>query len=135
MNRPIGVTILAVLQLISGIFASLGGLYILFFRSAIFQRTSELENSAQSRTSIALFGGFLLIVGLIGLLLAYGLFTLKTWAWLTALVLNGLSILSSISAILFNQNRRGGDILGLIIAVVIVYYLLQPEVKRAFGKS
>lgn len=135
MNRPTGVIIIAILQLISGIFATLGGLYILFFRSAIFQRFSASENFSQTPTFIIAFGGILLLAGLIGLLIAYGLFTLKPWAWLTALVLNGLSILSSLSALLSNQSRKSGDIIGLIIAGVIVYYLLRPEVKRAFEKN
>lgn len=135
MNLPIGVTILAVLQLISGIFTTLGGLYILIFRTAIFQRVSELENVPQAHKFITAFGVFLLIAGLIGLLIAYGLFSLKDWAWLTALILNCLSILSSLLAVLFNQNRKSGDIIGLVITGVIVYYLLRPEVKRAFGKN
>lgn len=135
MNRPMGVTIIAVLQLIISIFATLGGLYIFFFRSGIFSRGSELENIPKNSTFVAGFAVVLLIVGLIGLLITYGLFSLKKWAWLTALILNGLSILSSLSAIFSNQTRKGGDIFGLIIAGVIVYYLLQPEVKRAFGKN
>jgi lysylphosphatidylglycerol synthetase-like protein (DUF2156 family) len=135
MNRPIGVTILAVLQLINSILATLGGLYIIFFRTAIFQKSPELETIPQYPTLVAGFALVLVIVGLIGLFLAYGLFTLKGWAWLTALVLNGLSILSSLSAILSNQTRKGGDIFALFIAGVIVYYLLRPEVKRAFGKG
>ena len=135
MNRPMGVTIIAVLQLIISIFAIFGGLYIFFFRSGFFSRISELEKVPNNPTLVVGFAVFLLIVGLIGLLIAYGLFTLKNWAWLTALILNGLSILSSLSAILSNQTRKGGDILGLIIAVVIVYYLLRSEVKRAFGRN
>lgn len=135
MNRPIGVTLIAVLQLIISIFATLGGLYIFFFRSGIFTRVSELENVPKNPTLILGFAVILLIVGLIGLLIAYGLFTLKNWAWLTALILNGLSILSSLSAIFSNQTRKGGDIFALIIAGLIVYYLMRPEVKRAFGKN
>ncbi|MFB2938441.1 hypothetical protein ACE1B6_24605 [Aerosakkonemataceae cyanobacterium BLCC-F154] len=135
MNRPIGVTILAVLQLINSIFATLGGIYILFFRTAIFQRIPETENLPQSPTFIAGFAIILIIIGLIGFLLAYGLYTLKGWAWLIALTLNILSIFSSLSAIIFNPTKKGGDTFGLIIASVIVYYLLRPEVKRAFGKN
>lgn len=135
MNRPVGVTILAVLQLINGILATLGGLYIIFFRTAIFRRSSELETIPQYPTLAAGFALVLVILGLIGLFLAWGLFTLKKWAWLTTLILNGFSILSSLSAIFSNQTRKGGDIFGFVIAVVIVYYLLRPEVRRAFGKN
>ena len=135
MNRPIGVTMLAVLQLMSGFFATWVGLYILFFRSAISQTVSEGENVSQVNIFIIAFGGFLLVVGLIGLLLAYGLFKLKGWAWLTALILNGLKFLSSLSAILSNQNRTSGVIIALFLTGGIIYCLLQPEVKRAFGKN
>ncbi len=132
-SRPTGVTILAVLQLIGGILSVVAGLTALFARDAISQQLSTGANVPPELAAglPAGLGWFFLITGAIALFLAWGLFTLKGWAWLTTLIFQGLNIASHLAS--FGSNA-GSAILGIVIAGIIIYYLLTPQVKRAFGK-
>lgn len=133
LSRPTGVTILAVLQLITSILSVIAGLTALLAREAISKQLST-GSTAPPELAAGLplwLGWFLLLTGVLGLVLAWGLFTLKGWAWLLTLIFQGLNVLSNLSS--FGSNP-GGAVLGIVIAAVIIYYLLRPEVKRAFGK-
>ena len=84
MIRPQSVTVLAILQLISGIFSLLDGLFILLF-AGIFGGLGAAFGGAKVG---AVIGGFIgifaaisFILGFLSLLLTWGLFQLKNWAW------------------------------------------------------
>jgi hypothetical protein len=143
MNRPVGVTIIAVLQLIGSIFSLLIGLGVLILKDAFLKtlaESPEFQQSAQDLPpgvlgGVAIFTGVIILVAsLIGFLLTYGLFTLKGWAWIVTLIFSALGILGNLSGIITGQNR-GLAVFQMVISIVIVYYLLRPEVKRAFGRS
>jgi uncharacterized membrane protein (DUF2068 family) len=134
MNRPIGVTILAVLQLIFSGLTLLIGLGVFAFKDLIVEKLAQNPSLPQEPGLIASFGGVLIVYGLIGLLLGYGLFTLKGWAWITTLVFQALGVLSNLFSLVSRQGSPGGAVLSIVISAVIIYYLLRPEVKRAFGR-
>ena len=97
------------------------------------QSTRQLSPKAlQVRLNIA--GGVALFGCFIGLLLTYGLFTLKGWAWIITMVFAILGILSDITTLVRGQANPGWIVFELVINAVIIYYLLQPQVKRAFGR-
>ncbi|HOU41143.1 MAG TPA: hypothetical protein PK829_07730 [Promineifilum sp.] len=66
---------------------------------------------------------------------AFGLFTLKRWAWLLALLGVAITFITGIMGLF-----SGGliafccGVLGLIVSGAILYYLLQPDVRRVFGR-
>ena len=114
-NRPTGVTILAILALI-------GGLLNLFFGGV-----------EAVMGPMAIMGIGLLVVGVLQLVVAFGLFTLKGWAWMLAVVLQAI-------AIILNVFRMGGEntvpvVIATLVSVGILYYLFRPHVKQAFGRS
>jgi hypothetical protein len=113
-ERPLGVTIIAVLQLLSSIVMLFGGYLLVFVGAGLGFFGLGL-----------LFGGIFLIVGLIGFIIGWGLWTLKSWAWMIAFVLNLINVLIALI---------GMDIISLIIPLIIVIYLNQGEVKAAFGR-
>ena len=141
-NRPMGVTILAVLQLIVSILLLIAGLQV-------FTTSYQLGNGANvwREFGAAIAGpsagtGWLyLLFGAIRLVLARGLFTLKVWAWFITLICEGISIANGLASF-GNLARLGiimlemlaGVIWEIVIPAIIIYYLLTPEVKRAFGK-
>lgn len=133
LSRPTGVTILAVLQTITSILSVIAGLTALFAREAISQQLNSATNVPPELVAglPVWLGWVFLLSGALGLVLAWGLFTLKGWAWLLTLIFQGLNILSNLTS--FGSNP-GGAVIGIVIAAVIIYYLLRPEVKRAFGK-
>ena len=64
------------------------------------------------------------VVGLFGLLIAFGLFTLQEYAWFWAVVLN------IIGAFLF---AAGGNYFGVILSIIIVLYLNCTDIRERFS--
>ena len=73
------------------------------------------------------------IVGLVTLYFAWGLWTLKRWAYWATVILMALDLLGSVFE--FTQPITGVWTLwgGVIIpAVVLIYFLVSPGVRKAF---
>lgn len=143
VNRPVGVTVLATMQAITSGIALLAGLGILIFSqdvASLVADNPELQQSSEQISpellqGVAIASGiFFILFSLIGLWVAFGLFKLKGWAWLTTLIFQGFSIIGNLSNLANSIGSPGSSVLQLAIAGVIVYYLLRPNVKRAFGK-
>ncbi len=113
-ERPLGVTIIAGLQLLSSIVMIFSGYLLVFVGAGLGFFGLGL-----------LFGGIFLIIGLIGFIIGWGLWTLKSWAWMIAFILNLINVIIAVI---------GFDIVSLIIPLIIVIYLNQGEVKAAFGR-
>jgi uncharacterized membrane protein (DUF2068 family) len=128
MQRPTGITILAVLAAIGGIFGVLGGLALIGIGSIV-ATTSGLGGLA------ALLGVVALMYGVLSLVLAYGFWTLKPWAWTLGVGLEVAGIVINVLQYLNNTSAIGGTIISIAINAVVLWYLYQPSVKAAFGRS
>jgi hypothetical protein len=135
MERPVGVTILAILALIGGVFSLFGALIVLGLGGAV-----TIGGAATGHAGAAVGGGLIFVMGILvavsGLLsLAFGVgaLQLKPWAWTLGIVAEGLSILTSLMG-LSRSDNRGGSVFGILVAVAILYYLFTPRVRAAFGK-
>ncbi|MHA1965434.1 MAG: hypothetical protein ACXACG_10340 [Candidatus Thorarchaeota archaeon] len=114
-ERPLGVTIIAALQLIGAVVLIFGG-YTALLAGAVIPWLGALA---------ALIGGVMIIFGIFGFIIGWGLWTLKSWAWMVAFILNLLSVIFALLSF---------DLISLIIPLIIVIYLNQGEVKAAFGR-
>ncbi|MFX1579386.1 MAG: hypothetical protein ACFFBJ_07025 [Promethearchaeota archaeon] len=114
-ERPLGVTIIAILQMLSAIVLLVTGSLSMMAALAL----------GPFGFLFVILGGVFLIIGIIGFIIGYGLWTLKGWAWMIAFILNLLSVILAIISF---------DIISLIIPLIIVIYLNQGEVKAAFGR-
>jgi uncharacterized membrane protein (DUF2068 family) len=114
-QRPIGVTIIAILAILGGIafLASGLGTLILIPLMGIF------------------IGSGLLILGLAYFLMAYGLWKGKSWAWTLTLILSGIGIIVGIGSIIVGNI---GSIFHIIINAIVIFYLYRPNVKSFFNK-
>jgi len=119
-GRPTGVTILAILEAIAGVYYLATGFNVSIYRTLV-----RLAFGIASIDSIFV-GAALIIIGLVSLFLAWGLWTGKGWARMTALVFAILSLIVS----LISRN-----LFGLVIDLIIVYYLTRPNVKQFFTKK
>jgi hypothetical protein len=125
----LGVTIIAVLAAIGGVLGLLGSLGLLALGGAI--------GAAGARAgllfgSVLLTGLILLVLSVAYLAFAYGAWTLKPWGWTLGI---GLAAISAVVAVL---QLIGGDlssIISIAISAVIIYYLMTPQVKAAFGRT
>jgi hypothetical protein len=108
-QRPLGVTIIAILTAIGGIaFLAIG-------------------------IALLIIGiGFVLIaISIAYFAMAYGLWMGKRWAWTITLILSGIGIILGIASIAFGNI---GAVFHIIINVVILYYLYRPNVRAFYGK-
>lgn len=115
--RPTGVTILAILEIISGIIAIAAGLLIATISSMI-----GIEFGAIG----GIISAIVIALGVASFVMAWGLLQGKSWAWTSTLVLTIISLIFDLA---------GANLVGLIIEGVILYYLFRPNVKAFFGKS
>ncbi|WP_293146744.1 MULTISPECIES: hypothetical protein [unclassified Microcoleus] len=135
MNRPQSVTVLAILQLISGIFSLLDGLFILLF-AGVLGGLGAVGFGAKVGTVIggfiAIFSAIAIIIGIISLVLAWGLLQLKKWAWTGTLIIHVIAVVAQIAKMLGSAGAAV-NFLSLGFAAASIYYLLQPDVKQAFS--
>jgi len=126
MNRPLGVTIIAILAFINGLLGlCLPGLVIIGGGiGALFTGGLGL---------IVVCGGLLLAAGpLVWLLVSYGAWNLRPWAWWAGMVATGLTVVGVVVNII-----NGVGILQAMasapLSIVIFIYLLLPDIRRVFG--
>ena len=117
MKRPTGVTIVAILLWLTGVINIIGGLGSM----------DDLSAAA---------GLFQVVIGVAAILFGIGCWMLKKWAWLGTIILMGLNA-ASLVAIWIQYSDRiivSRVLWPLVINVVVVLYLLQPNIKAAFKK-
>lgn len=117
-DRPSGITVLVILEIILG---------VLLFLGAVGRRVERASWTLESAAT------FLIILGVLSFCLAFGLWTGKTWAWMGAVGLTIFSIVFSVF-LLFVRPTIGEGIY-LIANTVMIYFLIQPRVLRHFGHN
>ena len=152
-KRPVGVTIIAILAIIGGILLLFGGIAFVAF-APILSQINTIEDNDSSNSSFSLningtdvtvpkntlfiFGGFLgiiggmlIVIGIAGFVVAWGLLTGKGWAWIVTIIVAIISIILNLIVVISGVLE---NIVGLIIYGVIIYYLYRPNVKSYFGR-
>jgi len=114
-TRPTGVTILAILTI-------LGGVFLLIFAAILLAASSFVFLSSGMLVGI---GAALVVFALISFGVAYGMWTGAKWAWWLGII---VAILDIISIISFN-------VIGLIVGLVMLYYLTRAHVKVWFHEE
>ena len=117
-NRPKGIAFIAILALVSGLLSIFSG-------DVIF-----------------------LILGIISIIMFYGLLKGREWAWSVTIIVSVFNIVASVTFLassffnfpIINSNNPivlGSMILAYKIGInaIILYYLYRPHVKIFFGKS
>jgi len=140
-NRPTGVTVLAVLEILLG----LGGLGVGFILAVMAAFLGSLLGgvgvsgpdgvtvSAGLFGSLfaavgAIIGGIIIVIGLVNFAIAYGLLKGLGWAWT-------LSLIFAIISIVFGILMFPIGIIAIIFDALIIYYLTRSNVKEFFGKA
>lgn len=123
MKRPFGITVIAVLALISG----LAGLCCPFL---IFTGSTMLGGIFGT---IGLIAGIFLVVGpALELVFAFGAFGLHRWAWYLGLISTAITVTGVVINI-FQGGTIWSALGGSVLPTIIFIYLLTPNVRRAFG--
>ncbi len=139
-SRPTGVTIIAILNIISGIIMLIGGAALVavgtIIPEAMEQGMMGPEMSGMTAGMAGALGvgmgGTIIALAVFSFIVAFGLWTGKSWAWTLTVVLSVISI--ALNAISLAGANFGG-VISIIISAVILYYLYRPHVKAYFGKG
>ncbi len=113
-DRPLGVTILGILQILGGILSIVAGFGLI----ALAALMTGLELLFMA------IGAMTLILGIVGLIVGWGLYTMKSWAWMIAIILNIINIILAI--------YPSFNIMSMIIPIIIILYLNQADIKSRF---
>ena len=122
-KRPLGITIIAILLFISAVIEIIGGI------------SSVTGAPATGTISDVLLGWFPLILGVIELVLAWGLWTLKPWAYWATLVVEIIIILSHFFGFLGLPRTHSALAIisgGIVSIIIVIYLLVDRHVRRAF---
>ena len=147
--RPTGVTIIGVLDIISGVIMLLFGLGLIavgilvlpYIHIPGIHRLQGLDstNLAISNFPPRIFGSLAISIGSViaaigvaSFVVAYGIFRGKGWAWTVTVIISIISIIGN--AISIAAGNVGG-IVNVAINGIILYYLYRPHVKAYFGKG
>jgi hypothetical protein len=144
-HRPMGVTIIAILTIISGILFLLSGIALVALGSfSVNPVDTTISTNTSSSRAGSLFigiifagvGGVFLAIGIGYLVMFYGLLKGKGWAWSITIILIIIGIAIQIVSTSVGSVLKGfvGSIIGIAIDIVILYYLYRPHVKAYFGK-
>lgn len=152
-KRPVGVTIIAILAIVGGILLLFGGIALVALAPILSQININDDNGTSNssfslningtdvtipRNSLFLFGGFLgiiggmlIVIGIAGFVVAWGLLTGKGWAWIFTIIVAIISIILNLILVISGSIE---SVIGLIIYGIIIYYLYRPSVKSYFGR-
>jgi hypothetical protein len=129
-SRPVGITILAVLEILIGIVGLLASLAIIGF-SALFS-TLPTVGSLLGAVSL-IIGGVVLFFSVIWLATGIGFLHGRGWSWTLGMIFSILSLLGAIGAL--SIGLITGGVGGLIFWGLMLYYLTRTHVKTFFGKG
>lgn len=136
-QRPAGVTFLAVAFIILGLL-SLFWSMLMFSVGTATGMAGAIFGADNMRAfgSSNFWGGILGVAGAVfDLIVAYGLLGLKKWAWMLALIGVAINVINGVMGLM-----SGGifamlcGLLGLVVPGIILYYLMRPDVRAAFGR-
>jgi Ca2+/Na+ antiporter len=110
-RRPVGVVLIVIWQLVQGLYSVYMGILI-------------IKAQAIPVAAFSLFFGFL------SFLVMYGLWKLKNWARILAIVLVYIDLLISFLGVAHGELWQIG---GIVICVAILSYLMKSKTKEVFG--
>lgn len=137
VKRPSGITILAVVAIIYGIFnlllALLGLLGSALLASGIGARAIKFSAGtlAYATTSDA-------ILGIVFLAFGIGALRLKRWAWTMGVAALVLEVVRQVVGLVMQGFSAGAivrDTITIVIAALLLWYLFRPSVHGAFGST
>lgn len=127
-NPPILISVIGFFGALAGFGWLFVGLRILGFDwFGLFGDLPALE-------SVGIWGWLAVLTGILWLAIAFGLWSLRPWAWLTAMIIAGFSLFEAVLAFFQFPGSGIGLAMGLL-PVVMLLYLNSASVKAAFGVS
>jgi hypothetical protein len=128
--RPLGITILVILQIIIGVIEVLFGLLLLL---GYVLAVSIFGFGMYPGFGLFLlpWGFFSLIFGLLSFILAYGLWTGQGWAWISSVIIAVIGLIFSLVGLILGSYA---NVISLVLYALILIYLNTYHVRAFFGR-
>src|SRR5207245_9169862 len=128
-SRPLGITFLAIIQILIGVLGLLVSIAIIAFSALL----TTLPTIGTLASTVGLvIGGVFLFFSLIWLATGVGFLHGKGWAWTLGMVFTILSILGA-AYVAFTGVYQAGY--ALVFWIIMIIYLTRSRVKAFFGKA
>jgi hypothetical protein len=129
MSRPLGVTIVAIYLMVSGVFIVLLGL-----------EAAGITHFglAPLAPGASLYASSVIIAGVLSLVAAFGIFTLARWAWylvVAVLIFRAVADGFGLASWALSSVPGGVSVVDFVITIVLLWYFLRPNVRAAFGTT
>ena len=135
-RRPIGVTIIAILLGIESLFEIVLGILAIIGIFAL-GSYAAVHGHTGVRTAVDVFGAILggvsLVIGILTLIFVVGLWLLKRWAFWLTIIIEVIALLKHALEFISSHAVVGSIVASMILpAIILIYFLLDPYVRRAF---
>ena len=127
-SRPLGITIIAVLL---GVSALLAVVFLILGLTRV--SVAGMGAGMTPGTSTILLAA--LVIGIFEIAVAWGLWTLRSWAFWTVVVIEVIRVLLGLYDIVIVREAIIAGIVSLIIPVIILIYLFADRSVRAAFRS
>ncbi|MEO9057470.1 MAG: hypothetical protein ACR2H5_17185 [Ktedonobacteraceae bacterium] len=135
-HRPLGVSIIAIVLIIQAIFELLVGILAIV---AIFAIGHAITTHGHTTTGSVVdvlggtLGGISLVIGILTLIFALGLWMLKRWAFWLTVIIEAISLVRHALGFLHPNSSTVSIVIGLIIPIaILLYFLVDRNVREAF---
>ena len=145
MNRPTGVTILGWVAIVFGAIGLVVAVMAVFAAMALMALGAGVVGVGGVAGGASLAGSAFLLIALaiwtaalcvVEIAFGVGALQLKPWAWTLGMIWTWVSVATNLVSVIANRGSGlVGVIIGIVVAIAILYYLYTEEVKAAFGKS
>ena len=138
MERPTGVTILAVLAFIFAGLAVLCALALMFMGGMLAQMVESSGMGTMLAGAGAFVGIVVLILAALYFLVGFGLWKLKSWGRILTIIFVALGLVSAALGLFsslapFQAGVLARQLFVCLLDIWIIIYLLKPHVKQAFS--
>lgn len=137
-GRPMGATVIAVIEAILGVLALLGALVLIGIGGLAggLVGSSGADGAGAAGgllAGIGLIGGIIfLLIGLLYIAIAYGVWKARGWAWMLGVVVTIVGLVFGVLGL--TGGISASSIISLALPIVVLYYFMQPDVKRWLGR-
>ena len=143
--RPTGVVLIALYHFLSAAFLVIFAVALALGGSILGAMFGAGSNSPLTGMGLGLFVGvlgaaFALVFAIVAAIAGYGVWTLREWGRILCIVLAAISILLSVPGLLFLGLHFGFFLGGyrlikIALNVLIIWYLVQPQVRSLFQRT
>jgi hypothetical protein len=116
--------VVTILEAIIGVFSASIGLVLI--------TSGEGAAGAKLGSDAGAFAAIIIILGLLSLLMCYGVWTRKRWAWTYSAMVAGLGILTNATAAYYFGSTF--SVLNAGLQLLVIYYLTRSSVKDFFPR-